>query len=82
MIINVDRLFSRYILDCDLNTKIFNNGVKNVNVCTKDEYPEDFVMCLFDWDDTREGRDYWLSVHRGWIEYLKESGVGVPENYG
>lgn len=78
----MERLFSRFILDCNLAEKIFANGVDNINVRTMGEDPEDFVMCLFDWDKTNEGREYWETVHDGWIEYLRGAGVEVPENYG
>ena len=78
----MERLFSRFILDCNLAEKIFWNGVRNVNEMIVDESPEDYVLCLFDWDKTYEGIEYWETIHKEWIEHLRKSGVEVPENYG
>lgn len=36
---------------------------------------DDYLMNCFCWDNTSQGEDYWCSLYREWVSFLKEKEI-------
>jgi hypothetical protein len=75
------RKFREFLIDYGIRSQVWQYCDGDIDDKIMDEYPEDYLIALFDFSTTSEGASYWWEYHSLWVARLEYLDYELPKNY-